>query len=1099
MRIVFVIAAVLAVLSTGAALAVESNKVLPSRMHNGSNDVRDGFEKNVDSGFNRVLPDTAYFGGDDGTGKPILGGVWDWDTIVSDPLQGWTSVDLTKDWQVFFGRVTADDYTAHGDGCTPMINGTIGQLWVGMHEDYANDHDYIGGMGYKEDMAQCALSPEYAIDQATEEININFTYFADIELDFDYTYIYVRCFDSGGEELTESRYEVDYITGIVGTYTSPAVYDATVGAGLLDSATESVKVELHFWSDGGYSDEDGNWLTECGPFAADDITIQIGSASPNFFDFDTDAQGWTFEVLEEPQTYMGIATASDYTQWIEDTGLGCVCTLENNVLEFIDEDGSPFDPPGHPVGQTEEGLSSKIARGGFTGADYNTVLMEWDVFTYMPQDRGVYYRPGYKYYPHTTEVNPTPHWSPRMGQDTWFFTGDVAQCGFNRTNLTTLNGNGGDPMPATWDSMIVVYEVIADSESFGDIPGPDEGNSLGTPLVDNMRIGITGSADAPAIASGNGHQYHDGFGMNYPTYLEPSDVGNANATFDLSMPNDPDENDWHADSIVVSGPIVSSGDPLTSWNCDLVFQITHVGPRQHSNPDYLAWKSRFAADPEEGFVAVLMDSLEVIQGTSANKFVTYFHEDDPGYDSSAGDLSEANEILPDGIFTPGTRITYHFESYWTHVPNADHFLYPNGWWEFEILPRMRLVEDDSYSVQWPCALYIDAFNIGGEFFLMPTFMQEGIEFDKYDYLDTSSNWKCPMMRSYCPGGPYNPGGYGNNGCTVEQLLGYRFIFLNTGFQPIGSMEHSDWTLFSQWLGSTMCEIPTIRRGMVFDGDGISSIMNHHEPEGADLLHHVLGTTLVADSYREYNGNDMEFCVYLEPSADYAFDESVSDVSVYGNGCPNQFNYDVLGVQPGVSGAVGNMVYANPSVPEVEYSQVVRENLAYPANWKSVVNGFSSHHLSWVGCSGEECQADSTCIVNGAANMLMPALDWILDGGADSFDPWLYPCTNTGAEEEEVGHTDLAINFLRGASPNPFRNSATIRFSLAEAGKVEFSIYDVSGRLVKDMGNDEFAAGDNAILWDGTNNSGQRVDGGIFWMQMNTADGFSSGKKMLVLR
>jgi flagellar hook capping protein FlgD len=1053
----------------------------------------DGFITD-DAAFTKTRVDTAYFGGDDGTGMAFEGGVWDFDTIVSDPFQGWTSFDDTVESQVFFGRVTAQDFVDHGDPCSPMFAGTVGQLWVGCHEDYANLNDFIGGMGYENSMTQVALSPEFVIDPGTDEIDISFTYFNMTEVDFDYTFIYVRSYDSGGEQIDiNGEYQVDLLTGDLATYDNPLIYTGEVVAGQLPLDAATVRLELRFVSDGGWADEDGLYLTDCGPFAADDITFSVGGTSVTY-NFEVDEEGWTFERYNTAVTYMGIVAYETYSNWLEEVGLLCDCALNGNALEYVDEDNSPFSPPGHPVGQREVSYSGKVYRGAYQPPTYNQVMVDWTYYSYMPETRGIHYRPGYRFYPYTTEANPVPHWSPRLGQGTWYWTGDDALCVENRRNMTTLDGVAGDPMPAAWDSMQFVYEVFSSNAAFGNPTHPEEGNSLGSPVIDDIQVLITGDVNAPAISIDTGHQFMDGYGQEFPTYLEPSDRGNVNIVRDLGSKDDPEANDWHGDTAKVIGPVVTS-DPLSQYWVELCFQVTHVGPRQDMVPEYHAWKSRLASDPETGIVCVLMDSLELTGSPSSNQFVTYFHENAPGFNAAAGDLSEANEIFPDGVFTPGTRIAYRYESYWANVPDPERYTYPNGYWEFEILPRMELSGDSDYAVQWPTALYIDAFNFGGEFFLQPTFEQAGIEYDKFDYLDTASNWHCPMQRSFNPTGPYNPGGYGNNGLTVEQLLGYRFIFMSLGSQTTGTMERTDWNLFNNWLHSTECDLPSIRRGIIFDGDQVGSVMSDWRPEGEDLMRNVFGTALVSDSYREYN-DDWEFCVYLAPSSNAEF-EVADDISVFGNGCPNTFSYNVLGVQPGIDGAVGNLLFENLDVPAIEFAQVVRSNTSYPYNWRSVLNGFSSHHLSWVGCGGGECATDSACIVNGAALALQPALAWITEG-ADSFQPWLYPCTDMAVDDDQV-HSQLKVNFLRGASPNPFRNTATIRFNLAQDGPVDFAIYDVSGRLVKSLGENRFEAGENTLQWDGTDTNGNRVGGGIFWMQMTTEDGFSSGKKMIVMR
>jgi flagellar hook capping protein FlgD len=1091
MRLGFALLAILLMVAAGNVLAADTG-VQSFQLMNPNGLVDKVHELNAP--FTQTRTDTVYLGGDDGNGIAFAGGIWDFDTIVTDPLQGFTSIDKTANLGDYFARVEAADFA--DDPCAPIFTGSLGQLYCGIHEDEANLRDFIGGMGYQDNMCQNAFSPIF--DYAGESLDIAFTYFNDTEVDYDYTYVYIACFDAAGVplEAEDAEFQVDLFTGIIASYETPAAYLGHVDAGLLPVATEKVKLQLRMWADGGYSDEDGNWDSVCGPFACDDLTFTIG-ATPTVYDFEADEQGWTFGRCPGIGAFMGIAEAADYELWLDEVGLLCDCALNGNALECVDEDNSPFSPPGHPRGHDEELSTGPVPRGTYQPPEYNTVLCFYTDFLLLTLDRGTFYRPGYKTYPYTTEVNPIPHWSPRKGQNTWHYAGDNAVCQESGYNMSTIGGNAGDPMPVDWDSCKFVYECTCSAAAFGLEPTPDEGNTLGTPVIDDMQIALTGAANAPVIAyNDTGHGLMDGFGQMFPAYLEPSDRCNVNITRDWSPSNDSEENDWLGDSVVIAGPAVSPSDPLTQWQVEMCFKITNVGARQQMVPEYHAWKARLNGDPEVDFVCVLMDSLENGSTIYNSKFSSYFHEDEAGFDVASGDLSPENEILPDGIFTPGTSFEYYYSATWTNIPDGEAYVFPPFHAEFALLPQMRLSGDTDYSVEWPSFLYVDAFNRGVEYYVNPTLAQMGIEADKYDYLDCSSNWKGPLKRSFSATGPYNPGGYGNNGCTIEQLLGYRMIFVNTGTFTGGAMEKFDWTLFTGWLNATDCDFPNIRRGIVFDGDEVVGAMLHteHQPEGQDFLNQVLGATQLAPNYREFV-DDWEYCVYLS-GLGAAFDP-LDDTSVYGNGCPNTYNYNVLGLQGGV-GAQGNLAYYNDGIGETEFAQVVRSNTDYPYNWRSILNGFSVHHLSWVGCEGDDCASDSSCVVNAAANVLMPSIDWILDG-ADPFDPWLYPCNDTAVEDDNITHSNLKVNFLRGASPNPFRNTATIRFSLAQEGNVDFAIYDVSGRLVKSLGEDMFEAGDNAIVWDGTDNGGNRVSGGIFWMQMNTDDGFSSGKKMIVLR
>ena len=65
-----------------------------------------------------------------------------------------------------------------------------------------------------------------------------------------------------------------------------------------------------------------------------------------------------------------------------------------------------------------------------------------------------------------------------------------------------------------------------------------------------------------------------------------------------------------------------------------------------------------------------------------------------------------------------------------------------------------------------------------------------------------------------------------------------------------------------------------------------------------------------------------------------------------------------------------------------------------------------------------------------------------------------------------------------AAPNPFRVRTDLSFTLASAGEVRLSIYDVSGRRVRALLNGSMAAGAQRIGWDGRDDAGRSVAAGV---------------------
>ncbi|MBM3318789.1 MAG: hypothetical protein FJY75_13150, partial [Candidatus Eisenbacteria bacterium] len=294
--------------------------------------------------------DTIWFGGDDGGGVAFEGGVWDWEAIVADPLQGWTRVDATQNDAVHFARVSASSFA--GDPCVPMIENTAGMLWCGVHEDEALCRGYATGMGYGNDFRQSARSPSLAIDWAQEALQIEFAYFNDTEPDYDYTHIYVLCYDAGGA-LVEEHW-VAGLTGVLGSAASPALFQQTIAAGTLSPLARSVALELRMVSDGGWSDEDGLYDSACGPFAADEVVLRVGAQPVVRFDFDDGPQGWDFAAYPGLGAYMTSIPEEVWRNWIP-----VPCGLSGRVLGFVD----PQDRR-HPGGHHEFGYSAPLPRGG---------------------------------------------------------------------------------------------------------------------------------------------------------------------------------------------------------------------------------------------------------------------------------------------------------------------------------------------------------------------------------------------------------------------------------------------------------------------------------------------------------------------------------------------------------------------------------------------------------------------------------------------------------------------------------------------------------------------------------------------------------------
>jgi len=83
-------------------------------------------------------------------------------------------------------------------------------------------------------------------------------------------------------------------------------------------------------------------------------------------------------------------------------------------------------------------------------------------------------------------------------------------------------------------------------------------------------------------------------------------------------------------------------------------------------------------------------------------------------------------------------------------------------------------------------------------------------------------------------------------------------------------------------------------------------------------------------------------------------------------------------------------------------------------------------------------------------------------------------------------------------PNPFNPSTTIPIELAQQGRIQVSIYNLRGQQVAVLLSGVRAAGHYSLRWDGSNDRGERVSSGVYFIQLQ-APGKTMIRKMTLLR
>lgn len=87
----------------------------------------------------------------------------------------------------------------------------------------------------------------------------------------------------------------------------------------------------------------------------------------------------------------------------------------------------------------------------------------------------------------------------------------------------------------------------------------------------------------------------------------------------------------------------------------------------------------------------------------------------------------------------------------------------------------------------------------------------------------------------------------------------------------------------------------------------------------------------------------------------------------------------------------------------------------------------------------------------------------------------WPCDRRGAK--------ASLAFLYPNARIPFGLSTTIRFDLPDARKVKLEVYDVQGKPVRTLVDNELPPGRYALRWDGRNGGSRRTGCGVYFCRM----------------
>ncbi|MBN1348796.1 S8 family serine peptidase [candidate division KSB1 bacterium] len=117
-------------------------------------------------------------------------------------------------------------------------------------------------------------------------------------------------------------------------------------------------------------------------------------------------------------------------------------------------------------------------------------------------------------------------------------------------------------------------------------------------------------------------------------------------------------------------------------------------------------------------------------------------------------------------------------------------------------------------------------------------------------------------------------------------------------------------------------------------------------------------------------------------------------------------------------------------------------------------------------------------------------------GHRAFYPFDAPKTTFNTQGGIIIETLPSAFHLYQNIPNPFVNSTLLQYDLPAANHVLLEIYNIRGRLVKKLVDEEKKPGQHSVVWNGRNSAGQLVANGVYEARFHSA--YFTARRMMDL-
>jgi len=102
-------------------------------------------------------------------------------------------------------------------------------------------------------------------------------------------------------------------------------------------------------------------------------------------------------------------------------------------------------------------------------------------------------------------------------------------------------------------------------------------------------------------------------------------------------------------------------------------------------------------------------------------------------------------------------------------------------------------------------------------------------------------------------------------------------------------------------------------------------------------------------------------------------------------------------------------------------------------------------------------------------------------------------------EEAADRKIRRLRFTLGeCHPNPFSQSTSIRYEIAKAEYVSLAVYDLAGRIVNTLVDQDLSSGTYTATWNGKDSGGQLIPNGVYFYRLKSGS-FTATRKTVLIR